>query len=84
MISNCLINLVSAVVLLAAAMVELWQAYMHFKEAHLGIVGLIIISLFLRYAVIYQIYFAPMKYNQRSGITKDRSAREPYLVNLLY
>lgn len=76
MISNSLINLVLAVVLLAAAMVELWQAYMHFKEAHLGIVNLIIISLFLRYAVIYQIYLGPIKYNQIKGI-----AIGPYLLN---
>jgi len=72
---------VSAVVLLAAAMVELWQAYMHFKEAHLGIVGLIIISLFLRYVVIYQIYLGPIKYNQMCGITGSRSALRPYSLS---
>jgi len=84
MISKCLINIAFAVVLLAAIMLKIWQTYMYFKEAHQDIVGLIIISLFLRYSTIYQIYFKPMKYNQGSRIAENRSGLGPYLVNTLY
>lgn len=55
---------------LALALAYLWLSYRHLRESHLEIIALIIIFLFFRYALIYQLSITPVIYQANK---KDRS-----------